>query len=40
MITTEKKLQKRRNARANECDLDAQEYKSRKKKKEDRQPEE
>jgi hypothetical protein len=40
MITTEKKLQKRRNARDNECDLDAQEYKSRKKKKEDRQPEE
>ena len=36
MATTEDKLQKRRNARDNECDLDAQEYKSRKKKKEER----
>jgi hypothetical protein len=34
MATTEGKLQKKRDARDNDCNLDAQEYKSRKKKKE------
>jgi hypothetical protein len=36
MVTTEEKLQNKRNARDNECILDAQEYKSRKKKKEEK----
>ena len=40
MVTAEGKLQKRRDARYNECGLDAQEYTSRKKKKEERQPDE
>jgi hypothetical protein len=35
MDTTEEKLQNKRNARDNECNLDAQEYKSRKKKKDE-----